>query len=172
VSWPQIIFGAVLIAALLFLALYYGCRQVVALSRLRLHPELPDEERRYQHRQAVGRLVNSVLLLVLAALLAGLMLYYETPTQQVVDQGNAAEARGEKPPELTPEQRQLVRVWAWLWEALLVVLLAVVLLAALDLWAIRRWGLRQYRKLQADRRAMIERQAARLHEERQQRNGH
>ena len=105
-GWPQIIFGAALIAALLFLALYYGWRQVVALRRLRLRPELPDEERRYQRRQAVGRLVNSVLLLVLAAL---------------------------------------------------------------DLLAIRRWGLRQFRKLQADRRAMIERQAARL---REGRNGH
>jgi hypothetical protein len=52
--------------------------------------------------------------------------------------------------------------------ALLVVLLAVVVLAALDLLAIRRWGLRQFRKLQADRRAMIERQASRL---RQGRNG-
>jgi flagellar biosynthesis/type III secretory pathway M-ring protein FliF/YscJ len=170
VSWPQIIFGVVLIAALLFLALYYGWRQVVALRRLRLHPELPDEERRYQHRQAVGRLVNSVLLLVLAALLAGVMLYYEGPTQQLVDQNAAAEARGEPRPELTPEQRHLVRVWGWWWLALLVVLLAVVLLAALDLWAIRRWGLRQYRKLQADRRAMIERQAARLRQDRYDRN--
>ncbi len=171
-GWPQIIFGAALIAALLFLALYYGWRQVAALRRLRLNPDLPDEERRYQHRQAVGRLVNSVLLLVLAALLTGVMAYFETPTQQLVDQHDAAVAKGEKPPELTPEQRQLVRVWGWWWLALLVVLLAVVLLAALDLWAIRRWGLRQYRKLQADRRAMIERQAARLHEERQERNGH
>jgi hypothetical protein len=162
VGWSQIIFGAVLVAALLFLSLYYGWRQIVALRRLRANPDLPDEERRYQHRQAVGRMVNSVLLLVLAALLTGVMAYLETPTQQLVQQRDDAVARGEAPPELTPEQRHLVRVWGWLWVALLVVLLAVVLLAALDLWAIRRWGLRQYRKLQADRRAMIERQAARL----------
>jgi ABC-type Fe3+ transport system permease subunit len=161
VGWPQIIFGAVLVAALLFLALYYGWRQVVALRRLRRNPDLPDDERRYQHRQAVGRLVNSVLLLVLAALLTGIMAYLETPTQQLINQ-DAAVAPGEKPPERTPEQRQLVLIWGWWWVAFLVVLLAVVVLAALDLWAIRRWGLRQYRKLQADRRAMIERQAARL----------
>jgi flagellar biosynthesis/type III secretory pathway M-ring protein FliF/YscJ len=172
VGWPQIIFGAALIAALLFLALYYGWRQVVALRRLRLNPDLPGEERRYQHRQAVGRLVNSVLLLVLAALLTGVMVYLEPPTQQLVDQHAAAVAKGEKPPERTPEQRQLVLVWGWWWVAFLVVLLAVVVLAALDLLAIRRWGLRQYRKLQADRRAMIERQAGRLRQERQERNGH
>ena len=167
-GWPQIIFGAALIAALLFLSLYYGWRQVVALRRLRQSPDLPAEERRYQHRQAVGRLVNSVLLLVLAALLTGVMVYLENPTQQLVNQGAAAIAKGEKPPERTPEQRQLVLVWGGWWVAFLVVLLAVVLLAALDLWAIRSYALRQYRKLQADRRAMIERQAARL---RQGRNG-
>ncbi|HZY91006.1 MAG TPA: hypothetical protein VFE78_39655 [Gemmataceae bacterium] len=162
-GWPQIIFGAVLVAALLFLALYYGWRQVVVLRRLRRNPDVPcGDERRYQHRQAVGRLVNSVLLLVLAALLTGIMAYLETPTQQLVRQHDEAVAGGQAPPELTPEQRRLVRVWGGLWVALLVVLLAVVMLAALDLWAIRRWGLRQYRKLQADRRAMIERQAARL----------
>jgi hypothetical protein len=168
VGWPQIIFGAALVAALLFLALYYGCQQVLALGRLRANPDLPEEERRYQHRQAVGRLVNSVLLLVLAALLTGIMAYLETPTQQLVKQHDEAVARGEAAPELTPEQRHLVRVWGWWWVALLVVLLAVVVLAALDLLAIRRWGLRQFRKLQADRRAMIERQASRL---RQGRNG-
>ena len=161
-GWPQIIFGAVLVAALLFLSLYYGWRQVVALRRLRANPDLPAEERRYQHRQAVGRLVNSVLLLVLAALLTGIMAYLETPTQQLVQQHDEAVARGEAPPQLTPEQLRMVRVWGGWWVALLVVLFAVVVLAALDLLAIRRWGLRQFRKLQADRRAMIERQAARL----------
>ena len=161
-GWPQIIFGAALIAALLFLALYYGWRQVLTLRRLRADLDLPDEERRYQHGQAVRRLVNSVLMLVLAALMTGIMLYFENPTALLVRQHDEAVARGQAPPELTPEQRHLVRVWGWWWVALLVVLLAVVLLAALDLWAIRRWGLRQYRKLQADRRAMIERQAARL----------
>ena len=161
-SWQQIIFGAALIAALLLLALYYGWRQVLTLRRLRRNPDLPDEERRYQHRQAVRRLVNSVLMLVLAALLTGVMAYLENPTQQLVKQHDDAIAKGEKPPERTPEQRQLVLVWASWWVALLVVLLAVVVLAALDLWAIRTYGLRQFRKLQADRRAMIERQAARL----------
>ena len=169
-GWPQIIFGAVLIAALLFLALYYGWRQVVVLRRLRYNPDVPcGDERRYERRQAVGRLVNSVLLLVLAALLAGVMSYLEAPTRQLADERGAVIANGQEPPELTPEQRRLVRVWGWWWVVFLLVLLAVLVLAALDLWAIRRYGLRQYRKLQADRRAMIERQAARL---RQDRNGH
>jgi hypothetical protein len=47
--------------------------------------------------------------------------------------------------------------------------LAIIILAALDFFAIRRFGQRQYRKIQAERRAMIEGELTRL---RSQRNGH
>ncbi len=48
---------------------------------------------------------------------------------------------------------------------LLLALLVVVVLAAVDLLATRSHYLKQYRKLRADRRAMILRQAVRLREE-------
>jgi flagellar biosynthesis/type III secretory pathway M-ring protein FliF/YscJ len=166
VGWPEIVFGAVLVAVLLFLSLFYGWRQVRLLRRLRHGPELPLEEGRFQHRQAWRRLSSSVLLLLLAGLLA-CVLAYEAQAQGLADLlGSTPPAER---PELNPEQRGLVRLWGGLVVALLVVLLLVLVLAALDLWATRRYGLRQYRRLQADRRAMIERQAARL---RQEGNGH
>jgi len=39
-----------------------------------------------------------------------------------------------------------------------------------DLWSTRRYGFRQLRRRPADRRAMIERQATRLRQERNERN--
>ena len=48
-------------------------------------------------------------------------------------------------------------------------LLTVLALAAVDLFSTRSYARQAYRKLQADRRAMIERQVTRL---RGERNGH
>src|SRR5262249_29647064 len=67
------------------------------------------------------------------------------------------------------EDKLFIFFYTGYWIAALLVLLGVVGLAFWDLVAIRRYGRRQFQKLQADRRAMIERQAARL---RGQRNGH
>jgi hypothetical protein len=168
VSWPQIVFGTLLVAVLLFLSLFYAWRQVRALRALRQAPELPPEEARYERTKAWRRLVSCGLTLALAALLAGLLTFLEDRAQELADRREAV-AAGEEPPPLTPEERALARRWLWGWIVLLLVLLAVVLLAAVDLWATRRFGLRQYRKIQADRRAMIERQVSRL---RGQRNGY
>jgi hypothetical protein len=45
----------------------------------------------------------------------------------------------------------------------------MIYVALMDIWAVRRFGLRQTRQLQADRRAMLERQIALM---RTERNGH
>jgi uncharacterized membrane protein YbhN (UPF0104 family) len=162
VGWPQIVSGALLVAMLLFVALYYGWRQVRALRDLGGKPNLPAEEMRYERGTAYRRLFSSVLMLVLAGLLSALLVYLENPTQRVIDRRDAEGA----PAPLTPQEKDTTRVWGWTWIAFLLVLLAVVLLAAIDLLATRRYGLKQYRKLQADRRAMLERQVGRMRRER------
>jgi hypothetical protein len=168
VSWPQILFGALLVAALLGVAGYYSWRQVQALRLLRQAPNLPADEARYSRYQIARRLVGCILMVVLAGLLAGVMIYLEGPAQQLAEERGAAHAAGQDP-DFTPEEKNFVRLWGGLWIAILLVLLAVVLLAGYELWAVRRYGLREHRKIQADRRAMIARQVARL---RQERNGH
>ena len=163
-GWPQTVFGALLVAALLFVSLYYAWRQLRALRALR-GASLPDEEMRYERAKARLRLINSVLTLLLAGLLIAGLVYLEGPAQRLADE-RAAAPDGQP---LTPQERVFVRLYGWFWIAFMLILLAVVALAAVDLFSTRRYGLRQHRKLQADRRAMIERQAARI---RQQRNGH
>jgi sterol desaturase/sphingolipid hydroxylase (fatty acid hydroxylase superfamily) len=167
VGWSQILFGAVLVLVLLFVAVLYTVRQVVALRRLRAAEEMALEERAYLHGRAWRRLVTSLLLFLLGIMLAGALLYLETPAQQLAEEQAAKQQQGDTTP-LAPEQRKFARLYAWFWIFFLLILMVVVFLAALDYWATRCYGIRQHRKIIDDRRAMIEREVSRL---RQERNG-
>lgn len=164
-SWSEIVFGSALAVGILVLAVFIGWRQVIQLRSLS-GQSLPEEEMRWESRKAWRRLVSAGLLLVIAVLLGSLLGFYEPDAQRLADERAAVAPDG---PPMTEEQKTFVRLWGGLVIALLLVLLALVALAGVDLWATRLYGLRQFRKLQADRRAMIERQAMRL---RQERNGH
>jgi hypothetical protein len=162
----QIVFGTILVLALVGLAGFYAQRQLLTLRRLREHGESPSEEDIYLRRQARRRLVNSVLMLLLAVLLVAVMVWGEGRAQALVDK------RGAMPPEdrppLTLDEKSFAYLYyAWL-VTVMVILFVVVAIAAVDAWATRQYAARQYRKLMEDRREMIERQAARL---RQERNG-
>jgi hypothetical protein len=162
----EVVIGVLLAAGLVALALYVGWKQVVSLRQLRRQDALPDEEQRYERRKAWRRLVSCALMLIMAGLLGGLQ-FYVGRWQELV---NERERLGlDKDAPWTAEQKFFVNAYIGSWIALLLVLMVVLALAAVDLWATRRYGLRQYRKLSEDRRAMIQRQANRL---RQQRNGH
>jgi hypothetical protein len=168
VSWSQIIFGAVLVFVLLFVAVLYIVRQILALRRLRAAEEMPLEEHAYLYSRARRRLVTSLLMLVLGIMLAGALIYLEAPAHQLAEEQAAKQQQGDETP-LAPEQRFFAQSYAVFWIVFLLILMAVVFLAALDYWATRRFALRQHRKIIDDRRAMIEREIARL---RRERNGH
>jgi hypothetical protein len=163
----QIIFGVLLVIVLLGLAGFYSWRQWAVLRGLREARDLSPEDRRYMRRQAWRRIVCSALLVVMAGLLAG-HYEFEDRYRKIVAEGEANRLRGEKP-ELDAEGRQFLQLYQVYWLVTLVVLLAIITLAGIDLVAIRRYGRRHYRQIQADRRAMIENEIARL---RSQRNGH
>jgi TRAP-type C4-dicarboxylate transport system permease small subunit len=159
---------ALLIAVLLGLAGYYAWRQVRTLRELRHETMMPPEDWRYLRNQAWRRLACSALMVAFAAMLAGTFFGIESAMQELVNLGEALSVQGKKPP-LTPEQQRLVNLWAAYWIVALLILLGMLGIALYELIAIRRFARRHFRKLQADRRAMIERQAARL---REGRNGH
>ena len=154
-AWSEIVYGSLLVAVLLLLSSYFGWRQWLVLRRLRATP-LPGEEAQYERRMAYRRLVSCGLTLSLGLLLAGALSLYDPAFMKI------------HADELEPDQRQMLRVWGGSWVAILLLLLVVVGIAALDLWSTRRHALQQFRKLQADRRAMIQRQSTRLREERDQ----
>jgi hypothetical protein len=163
VGWPQTVAGALLVVLLVAVSAFFLGQQVQVLRQLRRFPRAEDEDRRVR-RQTYRRLVTSGLLLVLGVLLAMALLYLEAPAQQLADYSDAQRAAGREV-QLT----DFGRLYAWFWIVFLLILMAVVFLAAFDLWATRRHGLRERRRIQADRRAMLEEQLGRL---RRERNGH
>jgi ABC-type Fe3+ transport system permease subunit len=165
VNASEVVIGSLLALLLLGLALYFGARQLASLRRLRREDGLPEEERRYERRKAWRRLVSCGLMLVMAGLLIGLQ-FYAARAQELADKRVRLDQ--EEPPPWTAQEKYFVRASVGSLIALLVVLLVLLALAGVDLWATRRYGQREYRKLSEDRRAMIQRQANRL---RQERNG-
>lgn len=166
-GWNQIVFGVALVVVLLALAVFYASRQILALRRL---PAFDSDEVLFQRSLARRRLVSSGLMIVLAGLLAGALLFLEQPAQNLADQQDARELAGEDT-RLAGKERDFARGYVLYWLGFLLVFMAIVVLAGTDLWAIRRYGRQQFQKLRADRRAMIERETARLREERERPDG-
>jgi hypothetical protein len=163
----QIAFTSLLIVVLLALAGFTVWREWLTWRRSERKIDLSPEDRLYVRWQVRRRLACAALMVLLAGLLA-LSFILEGPANQLVAQGEAARARGEWAP-LDPEQERFFHLWGGFWIVALLVLLAIIILAGLDFLAIRRYGQRHMRQIQADRRAMIENQIARV---RSQRNGH
>ncbi len=159
----EFLFAAVLVIALLALAVYYGWREVQTLRLLKDPSALEPDERRYRRARAWRRLTNSVLMAVLAFLLLG---SYFLGMEQRATALAGLVRRNAAPP--TAEQQQFLNRYGALWGAFAVIFLAVVCIALYDAWAIRRFWVRNYRQIQADRRAMIKEEVARI---RTQRNG-
>lgn len=160
--------GVLLIVVLIGVAGFYGWRQIAMLRQLPFADEPDSTETAYRRAQGRRRLLNCVLMLLLAAMLTGAFAYMHAPLQRLADAHDQAEAAG-VPRTLTAEDKSIVRLSLAYVVVFLLVLLAVLVLAFLDLWATRRFGMGEHRKIQSERREMIARQVARM---RQDRNGH
>ena len=161
--------AALIFCALVGLALYYGRQQFQTFARLRSSEEINPDERSYLRSQAWRRLVNSGLMLLLAILARS---YYLTGLEaQVTVLGEAVQAqhdRGE-PMVFDADQQRTRGLFAGFCISVLLVLMAMIFLVATDVWAIRRYSRQFMKQLNAERRAMLEGQVARL---RAERNGH
>jgi hypothetical protein len=169
VNPTKLAFASLLVVLLVGLAGYYAWRQVQTLRGLRGSENLPPEDRRYVRNQAWRRLVGCLLMALFAALLAGwFFLGLDARANELAQMGEAARAQAERP-DMSPEQQRSLYFCMLYLIAALLVLLGMVCTAGFEFWAIRRFSLRHRRQIQADCRAMIERQVALL---RSQRNGH
>ncbi len=154
--------GAVIVVVLLGLAGFFGLRQLRALRTTPAGPAVTDEDRTYLRRQAWRRLTCSALMAVLAGLLIGW--YWLGLDQSILDLVRQAVPNR----HLDPGQRRTLNWGLAYISAIVLILMALLVLALLDLLAIRRFGIRHYRQMQADHRAVIAHEVARL---RGQRNG-
>jgi hypothetical protein len=163
----QIAFGAALIAMLLFMAVFFAWRQGKTLRGLQTAPDLDSEDRRYLRNQAWRRLLCSALMAVLAVLI-GASFFLEEGANTLVREGESNQQRGVTRP-LQAEEQRFVNLYGQFWGVACLVLLGIIAIAGVDYVAIRRYGKRHYKQIQADRKAMIESELAKL---RSQRNGH
>jgi hypothetical protein len=164
----ELIYGGILVVVLLALAGYYGFRQVQMLRGLRVPDERSPEERAFCRKQAWRRLICSVLMIALAGLLAGSVAFTPSIRRIVAYNEATVEDAEEARPDLE-DQRVAKIVYGSYWIVVLLVLLSIVALAGIDVIAIRRYGHTQLLQIQNDRRAMIEKEVAKL---RRDRNGH
>jgi ABC-type Fe3+ transport system permease subunit len=160
--------ATLIVVVLVCLSLYFGRQQQQSLRWLRGQTDLSLEDRSYHRRQAWLRLINCGLMLLLAFLVGVYYLVYNVPVTALAELQQARAQRNEVVP-LTPEELQLRRVFAAVCLAMLVILMTIVFLVAADIWAIRRYGRRHLRKINDDRRAMIDGELSRM---RSERNGH
>jgi hypothetical protein len=164
VDSKQTVFGVLIVMALQALGLYYAWRQRQVLRRLRDAAEMPPEEHAFLRNQAWRRLIGAVLLLVLSALFVGL-LFLEKEAADLMNLGRQlVEANQQR--ELDPQERAFMRLYGGYTVAVLLVLLVVIGLAGYEIFAIRRYSVQQMRRIQAERRAMIARETARIRGER------
>jgi hypothetical protein len=155
----QLAVGASLVLLLLVLAGYYAWRQRNTLRMLRTDTSLSGDDRAYLRRQVRLRILCSILMMVFAAMLVGWFFL----------EGNLREIKAQVPQaELNPEQRESLRLLGLYVVALMVVLAAILLLAALDFLGTAKFGLRHQRLLEADRKVMLEKQAALLRQQRRE----
>jgi hypothetical protein len=163
----EILYGGAFVVVLLGLAGYYGWRQVRTLRSSRAPDDRSEEERRFSSRQAWRRLVGSGLMVIVAGMLVGFVAFNHS-IRRFSDRAEEARQNNDEH-VLDPEEQAFAATYAVYCIVFLLVLLAILGIAALDLLAIRRFGRRQILKIQSDRRAMIEREVARM---RKDRNGH
>lgn len=154
----QVILGTGLAILLALIAWYYLRRSVHALRTTTPAFEMLPNERRFLRRQAWRRLGNSVLMFLLAFLLAGWYLAGINDRADELAEERVAQRAGGNPPPMTEEQKNRSRFFAGYVITMLSLLGIIVMLAGLDLFATRMYGLRELRQINSDRRAMLERQ--------------
>jgi hypothetical protein len=158
----------VIVIVLIGLAGYFGWQQLRAIQRLKQTENLHPEDRHY-HRLHAGRVfICCVLMIMVAGMVGGW--YVLGLASNLGELGHQAAGQPVNSDQhLDAAQKRSLTFFTVYWILAILLLLAMVYVAFMDLWAIRRFGLRHMRQLQADRRAMLERQIALL---RSERNGH
>jgi len=152
-------------------AVYFARQQVQTLRRLSRPGNAPDDDRRYFRNQAWRRLVGCALLVAIGALITYSYVGGLQDRADEIGERRAAQPKGQEQP-LDPDETWFGKFYIYYWGTILLLLMLLMFVAAWDVWAIRRYGARHYRRIQDDRRAMIERQLVELRRERRhRRNG-
>lgn len=140
-----------------------GYAQWRGLKALRGRTHVPSDERAYFASRYRRRLLTGFVLVAIGLLIGGAYLFglegaaadlRPEPAPEAVDGAEAPK------PEMTPEQKDLVRRWALYWCGVVVLVFALFGLALVDVLATRRYWLGVYRELRDDHQARLRRDLA------------
>lgn len=130
---------------------------------LRARTHVPSDEfgylrNRYRRRALTGGLLALVGGLIAGAYLSGLELKVDALTAKgaATDPNQPDGAKR----DMTPEEKQLVRVWVGYWVVVLVLVFVVIGLAFTDALATRRYAMQQYQVIREDHEAKLRRDLA------------
>jgi hypothetical protein len=167
-AWEQL-WAVGLVVASVGVALAFGWRQWRYLRRTAA-ADGHSEERVVLRRSARRRLAVSVMIGLCGVFIA--MTYLTGLDRAVVQIGAEREQvpAAERRPLAEGELRD-VRQYGYWWAAIMVLLVAALAVMAVDVWDVRRHWRNSLRRISDDRRAMMERQLARLRAERSESNG-
>jgi hypothetical protein len=143
-----------------------GCTvwlQVRGMRVLRARTHVPSDELGYLRGRHRRRLITGSLLALIGGMIAGAYLSGLEPQIDAIKPPPADPDRPAgkgDPPEMTPEQKRLVKTWVAYWVGVLVLVFAVLGFAFADTMATRRYALQQYRILKEDHEAKLRRDLA------------
>jgi hypothetical protein len=163
------LWAVALIVVSIGVAVAFGWRQYRYLRRTGASPG-QSEERIVLRRSARRRLAVSVMIGLCGVLIAAT--YLSGLDRAVVQIGEERQRlpAGDRPP-LGAAELHDVQQYSALWIGVMVLLMFALTLIAVDIWDVRRHWRKSLRRLSDDRRAMLERQLARLRAERGASNG-
>jgi hypothetical protein len=152
---------ALLLSGLILCVAIYSFRNALkTLRRLREEQFVASEEARFLRTQARRRMANSVIMTILATMLAGSYLSGVETRATELGSRNDHLAAGEERIPPTPEDREFFRLYVAIWASILLLTLVTVTLAILDFWATRRYAWLQLSQIRADHRVLLERDLA------------
>jgi hypothetical protein len=133
--------------------------QFRGLQRLAVRTHVPSDEFAYLQGRHRRRLTTGLLLALIGALIGGAYVSGLEPRVEALTE----KPTGEEPPikrDLTPEEKNLVRIWGVYWIAVIVLVFVVIGLAFTDTISTRRYALQQFQIIREEHQAKLRRDLA------------
>lgn len=161
-SAGELIFGSSIVVLLLAVAVFTILGQIANLRALATSSE-EDDTRHHLRARARRRIVCSILMVVLGAMMTGALVFLEAPANELEKQGVVAAG--------AEEHEGFRRLYVWFWFVFLLLLLALLGVVLVDILAIRRHARVEMRRIQDARRDYLARHAAEIRANRAGSNG-
>lgn len=144
---------------LVLLGLVSGWLQVRGLKALFARKLVPSDEFAYLRGRYRRRMLIGFLMVVIGGLIAGIYVSGLGAKIDELSEKRPTDAEGEKRP-MTPDEKQLFRVYGGLWVGVMVMTFAVIGLAMADGLASRRYWLKLYREMRDEHNTQLRRDLA------------